>query len=169
MEHIRAVGLPTGPLARVLILEGVAVLSIREKGKVQVTALGGGERGALVAGAHGDLEIVHFQVWPNGDRSSVRQDEYSLNVYLRAKGPVSVQDAAGVALLFRKALRIPLVSAYVRNDAWFLDRGDCPDVPPFEPFPKVPTYGAYYSSPSASCTVRSTPPDVRCDSHSAIP
>jgi hypothetical protein len=150
LENIRTAGLPEAPLARVVAFNGAAILWTRE-GRTIVTEhlVGEADAIALREGAV-TLELLHFNVLQN--RAPVApNDQYGLAVFLKAVPALSISACTAVAKRLRELTSVGWVSLYAREDIWFLDNDEYPDVLPFAKHIDVPTKGQFERAPHVTC------------------
>jgi hypothetical protein len=160
----RAGGLPSGPLARLLVLNGGAKLSYLENGGLIEETLSGASDQTTIRDGNYSYEFLHFRL--TKPRPGLRADKYFLDVYFKASPSVSVSSCVRVFEALRQGMNVEL-SVHVRSDSWFMEDDQYPLVPAFTRALTIPTELEYIIAQRLACSlVRG---QVRCSGQNFFP
>jgi hypothetical protein len=160
----RAGGLLSGPLARLLVVNGGAKLSYLDHGALIEETLSGASEQTTIRDGIYSYELLHFRLTKPGP--ALRADKYFLNIYLKASPNVSVSSCVRVFQTLRQRMNVEL-SVNVRSDSWFMEDDQYPLIPAFTKPLRIPTEFEYIIAQRLSCSpVREK---VRCSGQNFFP
>lgn len=151
-DFVKKHGLPKAPIARVIFLEGAAVLTYRGEKEFVEEVLAGGRDPTRIWVRGVEHRLLHFFL-------SGREDQPALNVYMKSER-VSVRNAAALARMFQRQTGIRQVDVQVRWDTSFVDDPGYPPVYCFEKTPSLISKFHHLVRPHAACSAVGA--DVSC-------
>jgi len=163
---IRNEGLPEVPVARVLILNGSAMFSYRDRNGYTEHLIAGTGNPLTLREMQTDFEILHFTLTPPGP--ALRPSDYSLAVYLRASPNVSISACEAVTKALWKQTKVFSLRVEVRPDVFFLTNLDFPAIYPFRADLTLPNKTEVELAPYAGCAINQTQ-ELRCGGHNFQP
>jgi hypothetical protein len=153
-RYVRAIselGPPKGPIARVLSINGNALLSYREGNTISEVILGGSDPTRF------KIEDVEFQLihlsFSKGTSAVADDVRYSLRFYFRAAPRISIHCTIAATRRMESLLKIKNVGVLVRSDPWFHEYDDYPAYPAFVRDLPPPSLSQYEFSAYTSCSV----------------
>ena len=149
MATIRGLGLPEVPIARLIVVEGAALLSYRDKNGYSERLLAGAADPTHLRVQTTDFQLLHFRLTEPGP--ALRPDYYSLIVFLKASPKISIAACFALTERLRNLTRVAQLGVMVRPDEWFVGTFHFPAVFPFMKNLEPPWLLQYKSRPSADC------------------
>jgi hypothetical protein len=166
MHEIQAYSLPDTPIARLIVLDGKALLTYRNKDSYEELLMTTNNDPTHIHEAGVDFQILHFVLTEPGP--ALRPSDYALKCYLKASPVVSLAASVAVTRMLRDFTRIPQLIAIIRSDAWFAEPFDFPALFPFQKSLVLPTKAQYVLSPFISCSATENH-GIRCSGHNFEP
>jgi hypothetical protein len=149
VDEVQMKGFPAGPIAQVFGLSDAAVLTFRNGDKIRSEILAGRSDPSVIQIGETVFEILHLRL----TKAPSSPPDYSLIVYAKSSPGLS---SAGVSNLTRKLERLTngsTVFVSVRQDVWFMDDFEYPDVLPWAPVQAMPSKLEYARSSQLRCVV----------------
>jgi hypothetical protein len=129
VDEISRHGPPKQALARVISINGNALLSYREGNTLTEEVLSGSDPTRFRIGGV-DFELLHLSL-STGGPALAEDVRNSLVLYFRAKPKVSLSSTLAAFHRFASVVKIGNLDVLVRPDAWFLEYDDYPFFPAF--------------------------------------
>jgi hypothetical protein len=148
---IRANGLPRGPVARILVWDGIGVVSIRNGDYLRSYMLGNGKAKLVLHEGKSSYEMLHFQLSANA-APVVALDRFFLTLFLRAEPRLSASNCIALVRRLRKMTEVGTLSVAVRRDIWFFRDTGYPYVLPFARDMALPSEIHLDLAPELECT-----------------
>jgi hypothetical protein len=149
LDEIRSYQLPVVPVARVLVLNGAALFSYRDKAGYREHMLSKGCQSISFVVQGTTFDLLHFILTEPGP--ALQPSDYSLSVFLRAGSGVSVSACAGATRQMLAWTKLLQLHVEVRPDGWFMDSYDYPALLPFQESDVPPNELAFLRRPQVSC------------------
>jgi hypothetical protein len=149
LADIKTYRLPSLPLARILVLDGNAVFTYRDKHVYHERALAGGKTGIHLTAQTIDFEVLHFILTEPGPALS--PSHYTLEVFLRARPMVSISACVAATRQLLGLTKVASLDVDVRPDAWFMESEHYPALFPFQENITPPNELQFKVAPSATC------------------
>lgn len=162
IEALKGIDPDAEQVARVLLLEGVAVLSIRDRSELIVTPIAGKDERVQFKSSGHPVELLHFSL-------SGPPDGPILHMYAQGIPDLSVSSAIAVVRHVAAITGLKDVGLDLRTDPWFMMDQGFPDRYPFAELPPFPsTVSQYRSAPSIRCFM-SPQRGLRCRGNDFVP
>lgn len=149
MAMINGLGLPEVPIARLIAVQGVALLSYRDKNGYDEHIVAGAADPTHFAIQGTDFQLLHFRLTEPGP--ALQPDDYSLTMFFKALPDVSISACVALTERMRDLTKVPQLSVEVRRDAWFIGAFIFPAVFPFAKDLNPPTALEYMVRPHTAC------------------
>jgi hypothetical protein len=147
--EIQQMGLPNGPLGRLLAVNGRAKLSYLDRDGLTARILDGGSDPTVFREGGIAYELLHFNA--SKARVGTTIHPYSLEIFLRASPRVSLASCVAITKRFQLLLNFDNLSVEIRADDWFPESQDYPAVLAFSKSAALPDPGRYVRQPAVTC------------------
>jgi hypothetical protein len=157
LEHLKRIGLPHGPIARLMARQASALASYRgTDGKLSEWVILGQRDPTMIKVLGVDCRLLHFHFVDMHSRPGIAPSwdttyPYFLTLYFQGTPRVSARTCAALTRMFAKETGIREVSVKMRSDTWFLADPNYPDVYRFQPEIVLPNRLQLELRPSVSC------------------
>jgi hypothetical protein len=157
LDDLKRIGLPNGPIARLIARQGSALVSYRgTDGKLSEWVILGQRDPTMIKVLGVDCRLLHFHFVDMHSRPGIAPSwdttyPYFLTLYFQGAPKVSARTCAALTRMFARETGIRLVSIKMRSDTWFLGDPNYPDVYRFQPEVVLPNWLQLELRPSVSC------------------
>jgi hypothetical protein len=155
-EQRKRLGRPSGPLARVIVIQGAALLSILQNGAVSEHLLAGATDPTSYGEAGIRYKLIHLSLVTGASGSAYCQ----LTIYLQTRSTVSATGFMALVRRLQALTGVCNVVGLLRRDCWFIGDPKFPIIPAFVENLTFPSPLLWSQSPTMTCA--STSHDVRC-------
>ncbi len=163
IADIDRIGIPKGPMARLLAIGGKGKLSYLENGIVTEEILSDSPDPTIFHEGEYSYELLHFTL----TKSRLRGEPHFLTVYFKASPGVSMSNCVRIYKALRDLTKIEQLAIVVRGDPWFMDEQRYPAVPAFTRPLNVPNAVQYMTGARVACSLVGD--EVRCSGRNFLP
>lgn len=155
---IKRARLPALPTAHILVVRGRARVSVRDKAGFRKKTIGGSGDPTEFRAGRGIIHLLHIELTEPGP--ALAKDDYSMMVFARAEGHVSVSDVGRFVSELLTLTDVNLLILDVRKHAYFPEHWGFPALFPFQPDLALPP-AAEVMKPRIACSAGKKLP-IRC-------
>ena len=149
--EIQRTGTPTGPLARLLAVNGRAKLTLFENGALTDKILSGATDPTIFHDQGNDYQVLHFKLFGHGNEGDSGHRP-SLRIFLKSS-QISISSCIAITTRIHRLTRSGTLTVEIRRDPWFLTDQQYPAVLAFSKFEGLPNQELLEIAPRVSCGV----------------
>ena len=155
IESRRKLGMPTGPLARLIAISGAGLLSIKKDGVITERVIGGESDPTNLKESGVQYKLLHLNL--TADSEAVR-GYCELSVFLQTGSRLSVSGLVALTRRLQVLTGVPNVETNLRRDSWFFGDQKFPVIPAFSRDLTFPDPLRWTLSPALTCRFQDSRP-----------
>lgn len=155
IESRKKLGMPAGPLARLIAIRGTGLLSITKNGVITERLIGGKSDPTNFEEAGIQYKLLHLNL--SAGSEAVR-GHCMLSVFLQTGSRLSVSGLVALTRRIQVLTGVPDVATNLRRDSWFFGDLEFPYIPAFAQDVAFPDALRWTLSPALTCRFQDSRP-----------